>query len=426
MMNKPVHQTLLGVFLLFQFAPLAASMESDFAEGVKWFKQAQYTTAVKHFEAARSQGLESVALHYNLGSSYYKLGRYDQAKVYFQGLLDVADMRQLSQYNLGLIALRQNEASRARDYFSAIVAADTDAKLQSLAESQLQKLSLETATGADRGSVYLAASLGYNDNISALPEDALTDAAGSFYSLYLSADRVISGQRNAGWLVDLSIYAVDFTGDGEHDDRQYDLGIKKTLQLSDWQSGFQLSLLQSDYGGGDYQSVYKLEATANKALSSGRKIHLRYRLEDIHSDDVSYDYLDGQRHKIRVEYKKYSAADSWQFYYELETNDRAQLQTSSYSYDYSPRRNTLYGRYGYYLGNHWQLAGDLSYRVSDFPASSSMDREDRQLRVALNADYRFNRTLKLLTRLQLTDNDSSEDIYTYQQAVFKIGLSQLF
>ena len=59
---------------------LQASPEEDFKLGTQAFKSGDNEAAVKYFESAMNQGMNTVSLHYNLASSYYKVGRYEEAK----------------------------------------------------------------------------------------------------------------------------------------------------------------------------------------------------------------------------------------------------------------------------------------------------------------------------------------------------------
>ena len=152
---------------------------------------------------------------------------------------------------------------------------------------------------------------------------------------------------------------------------------------------------------------------------------MRYRYEDIKSDNTLYDYLEGWRQRARVEYRNYSVKNIKQIYYELELNNRGELVTDTFAYDYSPTRHTIRGIYTQVI-KRWWLTGDLSYRFSDYEASSTIDREDDQWKLALSADYYFDRTFKFITKVQYTDNASSVDRYNYDKSVIKIGLSKLF
>ena len=107
-------------------------------------------------------------------------------------------------------------------------------------------------------------------------------------------------------------------------------------------------------------------------------------------------------------------------------NDRGELITPLFSYDYSPTRNTLGGRYILKFSESWYLTGDLAYRVSDFPASATVDRDDTLWMAGALLDYRIDDTLVLKTNVKYIQNDSTVDIYSYDKTVIAVGMSKLF
>ena len=72
---------------------------------------------------------------------------------------------------------------------------------------------------------------------------------------------------------------------------------------------------------------------------------------------------------------------------------------------------------------YFEVAGDLAAAVA---REKQLKKRNRQWKLALSADYRFDKTLKLTTKFQHTDNASSVDQYIYDKSILKIGLSKLF
>jgi len=422
-MKKTKLQIFFLSLLVFMFSsPLFATAETDFNLGVKAFKAGDNSAAASYFEAAMQQGLVSVALHYNLASSYYKLGRYAQAKHYFKLVNQTPEMHELAEYNLGLIAVKQQQWQQARRHFNEVVDSGRDEKLTRLSLRQLEAIKGKE----DQWTAYVSANLGYDDNITSASDDSVLDISDSFYDVFGSVDYLISGKRREGWVADATLFSIDYSDSDSYDEYQYAFGLKRAIVLDDWETSAHFGLSTSVFGGDDYLTTSKLDLKGRKVLSRSDRLYLRYRLEDINSDRALYDYLDGWRQRFRVEFRQYNKQDSRQLYYELELNDRSQLVTSLYSYDYSPLRHTLHGRYIRYLNDKWHLSSDLSYRLSDYPDSPTMNRNDQQLRLELKADYRIDRTFKLTAKLQFTDVDSTEDRYSYDKSVIKFGVSKLF
>lgn len=415
-------QLALAVIALLFSSLVMASAEQDFKRGLELFRSGDYAAAVAKFESAQKQGIDSVSLHYNLGSSYYKLGDYQKARMHFNQVKKYPAMRDLADYNLGLIAQKTSDPNGARQYFTSVRKLSKDEKLRAMAERQLSSLK-------DMGKpwlAYVSARLGYDDNITAAPSGFVQDVSDSFYDLFASVEGVVSGSRKQGWTVDASYFTMDFSDNDDYDDSQLSVGISKRQPVADWDVKTHVSISNRDYADEDFQSIVKLDLQGITPLSRSQRIYLRYMYEDISSDNTLYDYLQGWRQRARFEYRNYQRKYISQLYYELELNDREDLDISGYVASYSPTRHSIRGQYTYNIDARWSLTGDLSYRYSDYPVTISQDRQDDRWRLVADADYRLDKTTKLRTRIEYIDNASTLDIYDYDKSVISIGLSKLF
>ncbi len=447
--KKNMSRWLLIALLFVSMQLIAAEEESsvnkNFAQGISYFKQANYSSAVKKFELARQQGNRSTALYYNLGSAYYKLEQYKNAERYFSALIKQPKMKSLAEYNLGLIAVKQKDSLTAKKYFQSIVKTSRDKKVVYLASQQLSSLDSKSlpqkklSSKKTRGSVYLSGSLGYDSNINFAPVDIGSEESGMFFDALLSADYLFSGKSTDGWSVEGLLYTIRYedTGNplipkGAFDQDEYGVSLKKTQKLAGWNTHFKLGLDKLTYGARDYQSILKLEARGRHRLSNTDRVYLRYRYEDISSDDVVFDYTEGWRQKIRGEFRRYHKNNYFQLYYELELNDRNDLvrvdavDGSISEFSYSPTRHTLRGKYNLKLNTKWDLTADLAYRKSDYPSTSTQNRNDDRWKAIASANYKLDKTMKLKLKLEYTDNASSDDLYVYDRQVVAVSLNKLF
>jgi len=410
------------MLLLLFSANVLASADADLEQGISLFKSGKYTQAVEKFESAKAQGLNTIALNYNLASSYFKLERYADAREHFQLVAKSPEMHDLAMYNIGLISLKLNDVTGAQQIFTRIITNNTDPKLVSLSRSKLN-----TIQSTDKvWRIYSSLDYGHDSNITSLPSETSLDISDNFYNLFLSVNRVIAGKRKDGWLADASYFRLDFSDSNDFDEFQYAAGISKEQKLALWNTRLRLGFSQNNFAGDNYQSAYKLEAKGSRALSNRQRIYLRYRYEDINSDQAIYDYLAGWRQQARIEYRQFNPQRHYSIYYELELNDRNELVTSSYAYDYSPTRQTIRGRYTFIPAAQWNLITDVSFKLSDFPSSVSFNRDDEQLRASIGLDYLFSKTLRLKSKLEHVSNRSSVDIYDYEKTRIMLGLSKLF
>ncbi|MBT3203657.1 MAG: hypothetical protein HOM14_03945 [Gammaproteobacteria bacterium] len=422
-MNIPRVKIYSLLVLLLLFTPnVIASAETDFNQGVKFFRSGDYAAAVVKFKSASEQGLNNVSLYYNLASSYYKLNRFEASKKYFKKVSLFENLKDLADYNLGLIALKQNNKDQARLYFSSVSQSGTDQKLVKLATKKLSSLGKKSKPLQ----VYLSANVGYSDNVDSTPDDVAAGISDTYYDVFLSVESSISGQRKDGWLVGASLFSLDYTDNDNYDESQLSFGVKKEQKLSGWDSAVIVNLEKNTLASEDYLSTLKLEFKARKSLSKSTKLYFRYRYEDIGSEDLIYDYLEGSRQRGRVEYRAYNTENIKQIYYELELNSRGYLESTDDAYDYSATRHTLRGKYTKLLNKKWRLNGDLSYRFSSFPVSDTLDRQDDRWKLAVSADYRINKTFKWVSKLQFVNNVSTVDRYNYDNVVFNVGLTKLY
>jgi len=412
---------IIVLFLLFSAAALA-SAKDDYNDGVEFFKKGDYHSAIASFKSAEKKGMESAALFYNLGSAYYKIENFTASKKYFTRVKQYPDQRALAEFNLGMIALEQNENEEALAHFKYAEGNSKDKKIVDAATKTIAEL---TGTGK-RWSAFVLGNIGYDDNISVTPDNLALGVDDSFYNIYASADYLVHGRKQRGWLLNAAFFTVDYSDEDDFDQDFYTIGLRNEHPFSSWNTITQLKYGNSTFGGDDLQSFYKLEVLGARPLPGNAKIILQYRFDDFTSKNSIYDYLEGWRQRAQIRYSRNTVKSNQQVYYEGELNNRGELVAESYSYEYSPTRHTLGGRYTHKYTEKWYLTGDLAYRASDFPASPTLDRDDTRWTLNVLLDYRIDPTLALKSNVKYIQNDSTVDIYTYDKTVISFGVSKLF
>jgi hypothetical protein len=437
MTQKSVNKYIIILLFLFISPAAHATAESEYRAGVEAYKSGDNAAALKFFESAQAQGMNSIALKYNLASSYYRMGKLTDAKLLFEQLLENEAMRELANYHLGQIAIEMQDHATAVYHFEKVVASGQDEKLAKLSQKYLDILSKEEP----RWQSYISFNLGYDDNINSVSGDSVLDhadsfaevsgdsvldQADSFAELSAATDYLLSGQRKDGWLVGANFQGIEYRDTDNNDLAIVSAGIKRAIRLSFWETSANLLLSKSTYGSEDFQTITRLEIIGKNALTRRQRLYLRYRAEDIKSDNALYDYLQGWRQQGRIEYRHYAARNIKYLYYELELNDRGQLVTSTDAYEYSPTRHTIRGIYTQVIRQKWWLTADVAYRISEFDPTATIDRTDDQWNLGLGLEYQFDRTFRLTTRYQRIANSSTIDRYTYDKSIIKVGLSKLF
>ena len=439
-MNTRDYRRLPLLIMLVVFSlPGMAATDNAFQTGAESFNQGYYAAAVKAFKEAESQGMKSPALYYNLASSYYKLGEYDKARQYFEKVRRYSGMKYLAEYNLGLVALKQDDTATAEKWFSGVAKNSKDKKLVVLAETRLKETGKKKSAKkepppwlVEKWTAYLSASLGYDSNVNFAPLGIANERSDSFSEIFASADYLFSGNRRTGWLGEAYFYDINYLNENIFDEFEYGANIKRLQQLSrNWQARFSADLKKSNYGGEDYQTITTLGAQGRNTLAKDQYLFLRYAYEDIRSDNTLFDYLEGWRQRMRAEYRIFRKNDNGRLYYELELNDRNDLiiangGTADGLYSYSPTRHVFRGRYTYIFNPEWRMTGDLSYRASAYPTTPNQDRQDDRIRATAYADYRITPDIRLRGKVEYTDNRSTESVFAYKRTVYTLGLNALF
>ncbi len=398
----------LGLALLFPLSATAAKGEAAFRQGIQAFQRKDHAAALKAFERAWRAGMRSPALYYNLGVSYYRLGRLDRARAFFIPLTRDRRFRQLARYNLGLIAAREGKTEAARDWLRRAAAGD-DRRVAALARAGLRKLAPQRPWRAG-----FEIALGYDDNVLLRADDVPTRRGDNYFDLYLWGDYRVGTDTRAGAFFSRQ----DFFDVDAGDFQQAGITLDHVLRASGWRVVPALRLTRSRLGGVDYQDILDLRLTARRDLGQGRRLVLRARHSSIDSGDPVYDPFQGTRQQFRADYHLPTGLGRLRLRYQLELNDRDDFPTASLS----PTRHQFRVRLRRRLGAAWLGEAEVDYRVSDYPVVAGIARNDDRLRLRLKARRRLDKDLRLTLRYTYTDNVSNVAARDYTRNDFSAGV----
>jgi TolA-binding protein len=102
-----------------KIVPLVIFSSANYRAAMKAFSKGKYNNSIELFNKLIKQNPPKFLednIHFGLGSSYYRLKKYSQAKIHFQKILDdfqMGDKRFNSYLMLGIILNLQGEKSRA-------------------------------------------------------------------------------------------------------------------------------------------------------------------------------------------------------------------------------------------------------------------------------------------------------------------------
>lgn len=418
---------------------LEAEQENRYSEefrlGSQQYNQGEYAQAKVHFELAlnqaQQQGKPTNTIYYNLGSVCYQLEQYDESKLYFEKLLDDNKLKAVAYYNLALIENKQGNKQSTIDYLHQSRKVSTDSQLSKLVDQQLLKLSKQkpqrtkTVTYKD-WHAYLYLSPGYDSNIKFAPAEVASNESGSFLQFYGLFDKRIAGKgygkKDHALLITSSVFLSNYFSTDFNDYNIFDIGLRYLLPVRQWRNTIDFNIKKSTYGHRDYQRLYMATFKTLRKFSDGNTLSLRYRYEQINSLDPLFDYLEGNRQKLRLGYQFKWPSDLVDLWYELELNDRE----NTVKRNYSPTRNTFRVRYEKKFNATNRVYGELEYRHSDYDPTPTQDRLDKRTGYLLAYVNDITQDWKFLARWGFRSNNSTESIFSYDRHVMLLTLRKSF
>ncbi len=460
---------ILALPLVFSSAVMAESGEHYLKEGVVAFKEGRYQDAVAYFKRARDNGIATSNVSYNLGSSYYKMNEYRQARTAFIEAAKNTKFQKFSWYNLGLIERKLGNNDEAVKWFRKALTAKGNPKIDALANQMIQVLSpseattnssprdskdsREITTPANKPSsslktsgdkfAALNTSLGYEEYVADLALDRThikrpkrkksRKIRGGVQVALGNDDNVIDANNNTGsglsstylesfGYVDIplgenftlsgDIYNQRFPDVSSQDFRLFKLGIHYTHKVGSLRIAPAIIYGQSQFGSLDFQDIMDYRVTVTKRLGKGKKFLFRFRYSDIEDAQGSFTQYEGDRQQYRFEYKTRIALGKLRFRYQIETNDRA----NTVNRDYSPTRNDFRIRLKQKIFAGLTLSTEVQYRISSYDpisntaailAERGRERDDDRIRLKLDLSKKVAKDWRLGLRWIYTDNEST-------------------
>ena len=430
-----MHLRIFGVVTVSLFLCIASGQPAVAAQGARAFDQGiaafqagNYDAALQAFLEAQRAGLDTPGLRYNLGATYYRLRRYPEAEREFQALGRDSAWRALATYNLGLIAQRTGRVELAKEHFGQALRTAADRNLRGLAATALGRLESATPT---RGFAVVSLAFGYDSNATLTPDAA---TAGTSHQGDLFAESLAAGSYRLGGNAANRVDAqAGFILRRYQDLRQFDqaslrLGLSQETISGRWQASI-AGLFDATYFGGDpFQRAAVIEAVVRRRFDSGGDLRGRYEYQQI-TGGAGYEYLDGWQQQLTVDSGFALASSVVRIGYQLELNDRRDLQQGADFLSYSPTRQSVFA--GVVLPNiaGWSAEARGEYRFSRYDdpyvlngGTLEITREDRRLGFEARANRRLTGPWRVFIGYSSYRNDSTIDTYDYSRYQLLAGV----
>lgn len=421
----------VGLALLLANGPAQAAVpgEPEFRGAVESFSAGAFERALQGFLAARRAGLDTPALHFNLGATYYRLQRYAEARGEFQALVRDPRWAALAHYNLGLTAQRMGEAGEAWVQFNLAHGDATDPGLRALAGAALQRLdgaSLPSRTGR-----LVSLSLGYDSDPAPATEEALTGArpGGDYFAEAVAVlTRGLGGEAAPLWNAHGALVLRKYLDRDEFDLQGLRAGVRRDIDSGRARHGLggYISVVYLD--GALLEQTLALEAQARARLAGGRDLRGRYELARVDGGS-NYGYLGGWRQRLSAEAGLGGRRALWRAGYQLEIEDRRDLRQDGEFFSYSPTRHLLFASVESPDAAGWRVHARVEYRASRYPdpyllegGSRAIDRRDDRYGLVLRASRAVGLARRAFVEYGGYRNASTIERYDYRRGQLFLGV----
>jgi len=403
------------------YAPVSGAQA--FERGAAEFHAGNYPQALAGFLEARRDGIQAPQLSYDLGVTYYHLGRYDEARREFTSLTSVPSVADLSHYNLGLIAMRQHDEARARAEFSAAYTDTQAPALRTLASAALDSLGVEPIHNP-RWTAFADAGVGYDSNVALTSESTtLTPAqqGSDVYSLLTGAITQLSGSNAQGWQAVGTFYRLNYPKLGQFDQSYLHVGGQYRWGTGNW--GHMLGFYGGEVtlGSTNLETLATFSADTRYKYPSGTILHAFYRYTRIKGSS-DYDYLTGWHQSLGFEDTLQMTHSELTLGYSFDFNERNNYNSPSQFLSSSPTVNGLYALLNWHLNDATTLHFETDYQhthyqeantVSQGGTVTSIFREDNWWNSDIGLSYSLNERLSLRLNWSFSDNRSNISQYSY-------------
>ena len=406
--------------LLVLAGALYAAPADDWESGTRAFESGDYASALSFFEAARDSGLDAPAVHYNIAVSQFKLQRYEAAGRTFAMIADrYPPMRGLAEYNLGLVARRLGDTAEARAHFLRAYEMSPDNRtIRVLASRRLRDSEPDVWT-ASRWTGAIGVRAGNDDNVALRDETVLpagTAGESPMADLFASVGGPWTGRN--GFRLEGSAYLVKYFDADEFDQSEIGGGAFYDWRSGDWriQAGVQAGA--GSLGGDAFDRKAGINGRLVRYIGSSALIDLRYAYDDVTDADSRFAGIDGSRRQLDARYRWYREGHRVQLRYWLETNDRLDPGVS-------PDRDRFGIEYRFQPEAGMGYEAGIDWRTSEY-ADLAAPLEEDLLTFRATLSYTFRNNLLVLAEFRDSENDSTDEAFSYNRTQITLGLLKIF
>lgn len=425
----PLRMMIVVAFAFLLAAPgtaTAATAREAFQQGVEAAREDDYRQAIEYFEAARRAGLDTGALHFNLGVARYRMGDLDDAEAAFRRAVDSGSMVAPAYYQLGRIARERGEPEQARGHFRRAARMANTEGLRQRARSALA--AFDTSPAAP-DYVYLGIGGGHDSNIALTPSDAsgASEESDQFLDAVLVGRWPVSGRTYLRG----SAYIQQFLDEDDFDLLALRGGVGRVGRLGGgWRWDAWLDGRHQRFGGDAFENAALAGGRLQRALNPAWSLELDYRFE-LARGASGFDFLDGVEHRFDVSLDE-RGRTGWDLSAGIGVSDRDDRATADDFFSFSYDETRLAADYTFRLDarHHLTLSGD--WRRRDFEGQEVRNgqplgtREDDLIGLGAAVDRRLGPDWNAHASLRVEERDSTLQDFDYDREVVRVRLERVF
>ncbi len=427
---------LFGCMLATARARAPVSGIQAFGNGTAAFRMGNYSRALADFLKARRAGIKAPQLGYDLGVTYYHLGRYTQARHEFTLLAGIPTLTAVSHYNLGLIAMQQHNKPRARAEFTEAYVSAREPALRTLALVALHTLGAAPTPGL-HWTAFADADAGYNSNVTLTSESTVLTPAhrgSDVYSLLAGAIGQLSGNYQQGWQAVGTFYRIDYPAVSQFNQSYLHLGGQYRWSSGSWSHRLGFYAGDLSLGNANFETLATLSADSRLKSASGNSLHAFYRYTRVRGGS-GYDYLTGWHQSLGIEETLKIASTDLTLGYSFDFNERNNFNSASQFLSTSPTDNSLYALLDWHLSDATRLFLETDYQHSHYQGantvlqggtSANIFREENWWSTAIGISYSFSKHWSLRLDGSFTDNRSNIPQFSYHSNQIMFSLEYVF
>jgi hypothetical protein len=221
-----------------------------------------------------------------------------------------------------------------------------------------------------------------------------------------------------GFQVDASAYVIRYLDSDDFDQSVIRLGGVYEWRGSQWNALYGLHFSHSTLNGDGFDDTVSASVDAGRRLSSDSRLSIRLQYDDVNASDSIFAGIDGSRWRFDARYHWFVDDKSLLLAYQFESNDRDDPGVS-------PHRNRITIDYRYRPASGWGFEISGQYRSSKFDDLTPSRTEDLTT-VRTGLSRMLPAGWQALAQYQYSDNDSTNDLFSYQRNLFSIGLLKIF